>query len=203
MAAMAVAAENGGAVAIRASGRSDIAAICKATRLPVIGLVKTLYPNSEISITPTFDEAAEAMEAGAVVVAIDATPRPRPRGNSLAEMIRRIHEELKVPVLADVSTLEEGIQAIELGADAVATTLSGYINESAPARRPDLGLVESLVNSISQPVIAEGRYEVPVDAAQAIELGAHAVVVGTAITRPQVMTERFVSALNKEPGGEG
>ena len=193
MSAMAISAQRGGAVAIRANGCDDVSAISSIAQLPIVGIKKTLYPTSNILITPTFAEAQEVAEAGASVIALDATSRPRPRGETLFSIIERIHQELNLAVLADVSSLDEGIRAVELGADAVATTLSGYINERSNVEGPDLELVADLVSRISKPVIAEGRYNTPSEAARAISLGAYAVVVGSAITRPQYITERFVS----------
>lgn len=195
MAHMAVAAQQGGAIAIRANGRADIRAIRAATSLPIVGISKTAYATSPITITPTFEEAAEVVAAGAAVVALDATSRRRPRGETLDTLIRRIHAELGVPVVADVSTCEEGVHAAQIGADAVATTLAGHVDGSRRTEGPDLQLVKDLVGSVRVPVIAEGRYESPTEARAAFELGAYAIVVGTAITRPQVITQRFVAAI--------
>jgi len=195
MAAMALAAERGGAVAIRADGSKNISAIRSVSQLPIVGIKKTLYPTSEIYITPTFADAREAAEAGADVVALDATSRPRPRGETLPTLIERIRLELNMVVMADVSTVNEGIQAVKFGADAVATTLSGYVDGNAKVEDPDIELVKCLADRISKPVIAEGRYYTPSDAARALATGAYGVVVGSAITRPQHITERFVSAM--------
>ena len=194
MAQMALAARQGGAVAIRADGGADIRAIRDAAGLPIIGIRKNLYPSSPVYITPTFDEAQEAVEAGADVVALDATARPRPRGAGLGALIQRIHQELDVPVMADVSTLEEGMAALSLGADAVATTLSGYLDTPA-VTGPNLELVSRLLEAVDIPVLAEGRYHTPEEAATALDLGAYGVVVGTAITRPHRIAERFVAAM--------
>lgn len=195
MAAMARSAEHGGAVAIRANGSADISAISSTTKLPIIGINKSLYPSSEIYITPTFADAEEAAEAGADIIALDATMRQRPRGETLPHIIESIHRDLNLTVMADVSTLEEGINAMESGADAIATTLAGYTDGRPYVDGPDLELISSLVGCISKPVIAEGRFDTPKDAAHALSLGAYAVVVGSAITRPQYITERFVSAM--------
>lgn len=194
MAQMALAARQGGAVAIRADGGADIAAICEAAALPVIGIRKNVYPSSPVYITPTIDEAREAVEAGARVVALDGTARARPRQVELGSLIQRIHQELDVPVMADVPTPEAGIHAVSLGADAVATTLSGYVDQPATTG-PDLELVSRLLEAVDVPVLAEGRYETPEQAAAALDLGAYGVVVGTAITRPHRIAERFVAAM--------
>jgi len=182
-------------VGIRANGPADIAAIRAAVGLPVIGLIKEDILGFEVRITPTLAHAHQIAEAGATIVALDATDRPHPDGISLNERIAYVHDSLQCLVLADVSTLEEGLQAVEAGADSVATTLSGYTAYSPAQTEPDFALIEQLTQSILKPVIAEGRFAMPAQAAQALALGAHAVVVGTAITRPQWITARFVEGL--------
>ncbi len=200
MARMAVAAAAGGAGAIRADGAADIGAIREAVPLPIIGIRKRRYPRSPVSITPTFAEAREVVTAGAVVVALDATARPRPGGEELADLIERIHLELDVPVLADVSTFDEGVRAADVGADAVASTLSGYVEGSPVLETPDVELVHRLAGALAVPVVAEGRYQTPADAERAIAAGAYALVVGTAITRPHVIARAFSSAIRKRIG---
>lgn len=195
MARMAVAAARGGAIAIRAEGADDIRAIRESVSLPIIGIGKRVYPSSPVSITPTFQEAREVVSAGAVTVALDGTARPRPGGEALADLIARIHLELDVPVLADVSTHEEGLSAAAAGADAVASTLSGYVEGSPASEEPDVELVRLLAGALALPVVAEGRYRTPAEATRAIEAGAYAVVVGTAITRPHLITGMFVKAI--------
>lgn len=194
MAAMAVAAQQGGALAIRAQGTADIAAIRAAVPLPIIGLLKRDDPGMPVYITPDFASAQAVVQAGAHVVALDATPRPR-QGEPLAMLIPRIRAELGVPVLADIATLEEGIAAAALGADAVASTLSGYTKQTAHhTDGPDFDLLAALVAALGVPVLAEGRFTDPAQLARALALGAHAVVVGTAITNPREITRRFTSA---------
>lgn len=200
VARMAVAAARGGAVAIRADGADDIRAIRESVTLPIIGVCKRRYPSSPVSITPTFHEAREVRSATADVVALDGTARPRPGDEALADLIARIHFELDAPVLADVSSHEEGLRAVEAGADAVATTLSGYVGPGAPPEEPDLDLVGRLARALSCPVVAEGRYHTPDDAARAVEAGAYAVVVGTAITRPHLIARRFAAAIDARIG---
>lgn len=197
MAAMARAAEEGGAAGIRANGGPDIAAIRKSTRLPIIGLKKVVVAGFEVYITPHFESAAEVAAAGADLIAIDGTGRSRPGADDLAGLIRRIHAELGKPVLADCATVEEAINAAAAGADAVATTMSGYTEETRDVSSFQPDLVRAFVQAVSVPVIAEGRIWVPEEAVAALDAGAHAVVVGSAITRPQEITRRFSSAIRR------
>ena len=194
MAAMARAAQIGGAVGIRANGPDDIRAIRAAVSLPIIGIYKIRDPEFEPYITPTFEAAKEIADAGADIIAVDATLRPHPKNLSAAELIAQI-KTLGLPVMADISTLEEGIAAADAGADIVATTMSGYTPYSRQSDEPDFALIEELSRAVEVPIIAEGRIQTPEQARQAIDLGAHAVVVGTAITRPDVITKRYVEAL--------
>lgn len=198
MLAMARAALQGGAMAIRANGPADIAAIHAALSLPIIGLYKQDIEGFEVRITPTFASAVQLADAGADILAIDASSRPRPDGRSLQELINDIHAHLGKPVLADISTFDEALLAVECGADAVATTLSGYTSYSPAQSEPDFVLLERLVahlKPVGIPVIAEGRIATPAQAARALALGAWAVVVGGAITRPQWISAQFVAAL--------
>jgi N-acylglucosamine-6-phosphate 2-epimerase len=202
MAAMAKAAQVGGAKGIRANGPDDIAAIRQAVDLPVIGIFKQFHPQAEVYITPTFDSAQAVVKAGADIVALDATPRLRPDHVEVSAMINRIKAELGVPVLADISTLEEGIAAAEMGADLIATTLVGHTPYTAHQREFDTEIIRTLAQSIKVPVIAEGGLWSPDEALRALEAGALAVVVGSAITRPQLITKRFVKKLQKYRKGE-
>jgi N-acylglucosamine-6-phosphate 2-epimerase len=195
MAAIARAAELGGAVGIRASGAEYIAAIRAQVQLPIIGIDKVWSGDSDIYITPTFAIAQPIAGAGADIIAIDGTPRPRPCGEWLADLIGRIHDELRKPVMADVSTWEEGVMAAELGADLVATTLSGYTPYSRQDPGPDLDMLRQLVERVETPVIVEGKIWRPEEARRALALGAWAVAVGTAITNPMEITRRFVANL--------
>lgn len=203
MARMAVAAEQGGAAAIRANTPADIAAIRKSVRLPIIGLYKDDIPGYPVYITPTLRHALEVAEAGADVIAIDATARMRPEPGTLADFIGRIHLQTGLPVLADISTLAEGEAAVAAGADMISTTMSGYTEDSPSQREPDLDLVARLSLAVAVPVLAEGRYRTPEQASNALSVGALAVVVGGAITRPQEITKHFVEALQHSPRHSG
>jgi len=200
MVAFALAAKMGGAVGIRTNGPRYIRAIRRAVGLPIIGIYKRRYSGYEVYITPTKREAEIVARAGADVIAIDATNRRRPRNTELGELIHYIKDELGLPVMADISTLEEGLKALELGADIIATTLSGYTEYTKDKLRegPDLELVRKLTAEINAPVIAEGRYWYPNEVCEALKAGAHAVVVGTAITRPHKIVERFVQEIKKQ-----
>lgn len=192
MAAMAEAAELGGAVAIRADGPDDIREIKKRINIPVIGIYKTT-PSPDIPyITPDFEHAAAIAALGVEIIALDATLRPRPDGTEVGSLIERIKKELGVIVMADIATLEEGVVAAEAGADIVATTLSGYTTYSACTPGPDLELIRKLRTSVSVPIIAEGRFTTPEDVRMGMEAGAYAVVIGKAITNVQFMTDRFI-----------
>lgn len=202
MAAMAQAVEDGGAAGLRVNGPDDIRAVGAVTSLPVIGLYKRRHGDHAIEITPTFTEAQAVAEAGAAIIALDATARPRPDGVALPDLIARIHRALGRPVLADCAGLEDGMAAEAAGADAVATTLSGYLDPTVPPPdEPDLDLVEALADRLRIPVIAEGRIKTPGQAREALDRGAYAVVVGTAITNPREITRWYVKALRARPAG--
>jgi len=196
MVRMARAAKQGGARAIRANSPEDVKAIKDDIGLPVIGIYKDFLDGFDVYITPTMRHVKAIADTGAEVVAIDATRQEHPEGH-LKDFIARIHSETPCLLMADISTYEEGMQAAEYGADLVSTTLSGYTPYSKKVDGPDLDLVEQLAKYCSVPVIAEGKYHYPDQAAAAIDHGAAAVVVGGAISRPQQITARFVQALNK------
>jgi N-acylglucosamine-6-phosphate 2-epimerase len=200
IAAMARAAEAGGAAGIRAQ---EVAAVKGAVDLPVIGLRKREVEGSEVYITPTVEDARAVAGAGADIIAVDATLRPRPGGLSAERFLAELVRELPHPILADVDSLEAGLAARDAGAAAVATTLAGYTggtltaaspdSGSAPAG-PDLDLVAALAAELDCPVFAEGRIATPDQAHAAFEAGAFAVVVGTAITDPVALTRGFAAA---------
>jgi len=195
MAAIARAAVEGGAAAIRCGGIGgvpDVAAVRAAVDVPVIGLWKD--GTEGVYITPSVAHARAVVEAGAHIVAIDGTDRARPDGSSFAHAVEAVHAAGAL-VLADVATVEEALAAEAAGADAVATTLAGYTPSRAAVPGPDLALVEEIARVVHVPVIAEGRYHHPADAAHAIAAGALAVVVGTAITVPAHITATFRAAL--------
>jgi len=196
MAVMAKSAELGGASGIRANGFEDIAAIKRSVNLPIIGLYKRDYSNSDIYITPTLEDALNVSESGADIVAIDGTSRKRPDGKTLEETIQKLKAQ-GIVVMAEVSTLEEGIQAEKFGADLISTTLSGYTPYSPKNEGADLDLIKNLVSNISTPVVAEGRIRNPEEALEALRMGAEFVVVGGAITRPHVITQLFVEELER------
>ena len=196
MSAMARAAAVGGAAGIRANGAEDIAAIRAALSLPINRINKRKVAGYEVFITPDLRDAGEIVAAGADIVALDGTPGQRPGGETLADIIRLIHDELGVAVMADISCLEDALFAQSAGADIIATTLSGYTAHGRPALPgPDLELISILKQHVDQPIIAEGRFSTPAHVAEAFERGVLAVVVGGAITRPQEITARFVTAL--------
>ncbi|HVN15515.1 MAG TPA: N-acetylmannosamine-6-phosphate 2-epimerase [Anaerolineales bacterium] len=200
MAAMARAAAAGGAIAIRANGPADIAACRAIVNLPIIGLFKEDIPGFEVRITPTIEHAEQIAQVGSDVIAIDATNRNRPGQLSIETLITHVHTHIGKPILADVSTLEEGLAAVEAGADFVATTLSGYTSYSLSQPGPDFDLLAKLVAHLKPkeiPVIAEGRIATPEQAVHALKLGAHAVVVGSAITRPQWLTAQFTAVIKE------
>ncbi|WP_045518414.1 N-acetylmannosamine-6-phosphate 2-epimerase [Neobacillus niacini] len=197
MAKMAKAAEIGGARAIRANGAADIVAIKNTVHLPVIGLIKRNYPDSEVYITPTLMEVKELIEAGVDVIALDATNRLRPNGESFEELVKYIQNH-GVKVMADTSTLEEALMAEALHVDCISTTLSGYTSYTEREQYgPDFQLIKEVYDAVKIPVIAEGQFHLPSQVTEALCLGAHAVVVGSAITRPQLITEMYVSEIKK------
>jgi N-acylglucosamine-6-phosphate 2-epimerase len=197
MSAMAQAAQVGGAGGIRANGEADVAAIRAVTRLPIIGIAKVWDDRFPVYITPGFEQAAQIAKAGADIVGLDATPRPRD-GEPVERLIGRIRAELGKEVFADIAMLEEGRAAHAAGATYVATTLSGYTEETASRKTegPDLELLSALVAEIPAPIVAEGRFDAPDLVAEAFRRGAHAVVVGTAITNPREITRNFVRAIS-------
>ncbi|HEY0162865.1 MAG TPA: N-acetylmannosamine-6-phosphate 2-epimerase [Edaphobacter sp.] len=197
IARMARAVIRGGAAGLRAEGVASVRVMRAVTEFPIIGIVKKQDANGEVYITPTFADAKGVADAGADLVALDCTRRRLREAEPWPEMIRRIHAELHVPVLADIASVEEGLAAQEAGADAVATTLYGYTEETAGAREFSWSLLERLVEVLRIPVIAEGHIQQPEEARRALELGAHAVVVGSAITRPATITARFAAATER------
>ena len=195
MAQMAAAVEAGGAVAVRAQGLSDVSAVKGRVSVPVVGIWKE--GDEGIYITPTLRHARCVSAAGADVVALDGTRRERADGLGLAETIERLKREYDVVVMADCGSVDDGLFAAEAGADLIGTTLCGYTGECPKTDGPDYEVIEALVKKLDgdRPVIAEGRIHTPDQACCAMNLGAHAVVVGTAITHPTSITGWFRDAL--------
>ena len=195
MAKMAQAAKEGGAKVIRSNSAVDVAAIKKQTGLPVIGLVKRDYPDSEVFITATLKEVKELLAVEADVIALDATYRKRPNGENLKDLVDYIHENSNALVMADIATIRDAEYAFECGVDMVSTTLSGYTNDSPKQDNPDFELVEQLSQRLPIPVIAEGRIQTPEQARKMLEFGAWSIVVGGAISRPQLITKAFAEGI--------
>lgn len=187
------AAELGGAKAVRVEGIENVKAVCRSTTLPIIGLVKRTTPDSDIYITPTPTDIEQLAVSGASIIAFDATDRER--AFSVEGMIAHIHAH-GCFVMADIATVEEGSAAYASGAEFVGTTLSGYTANSPQQANPDLELVKQLADRGVR-IIAEGRIAQPAQAAQALQNGAFAVTVGTAITRPEWITRDFTRALSE------
>lgn len=195
LARMALAAQKGGAAAIRANGVEDITAMKKLINIPIIGLNKEARTYEKPFITPSFEHAKEIAETGAQIIALDATLRPRDCGISAADLIRRVKKELGVLVMADIALYEDGIAAAEAGADLISTTLSGYTMESPKMPGPDLELIRRLAKDVDVPIVAEGRYCTCEDVASAFRAGAYAVVIGKSITNPEFITRYFIDRI--------
>jgi N-acylglucosamine-6-phosphate 2-epimerase len=191
--AFAQAAKLGGASAFRLQGIENITAVRKDQRLPIIGLIKRRMDDYDVYITPEPSDVEDIIQAGADIVAFDATLRKRP--TAIADMIDVIHQQQKL-AMADISTAIEAIAALDAGADYVSSTLSGYTNYSPKLEGPDLELISDLsMHGIE--VIAEGRIRTPAEAREALARGAFAVVIGSAITRPEVITSWFSQEMQK------
>lgn len=200
MGRMAVAVEEGGASGIRANSKEDIIEIKKNTKLPVVGIVKRDYADSEIFITATMKEIDELAETGCEMIALDATCRKRPNNEKLADFVQKIRTKYpKVLLMADVSTIEEAVEAEKLGFDCVSTTLMGYTKESEGHNIADDDFVrlKEILKTVKIPVIAEGHVDTPEKAKRCQELGVYSMVVGSAITRPQLITKAFVDKINE------
>ena len=198
MGRMARAAMEGGAGGIRANSVEDIAEIKKNVDLPIIGLIKQEYENSKVYITPTIKEAEALAAVSPEIIALDATRRVRPDGRALPDLVKAIRE--KYPgqlLLADCSTLDEAVYADSLGFDFIAPTLVGYTEESKDINieENDFEILKDIIRSVRAKVIAEGNINAPEKAKRAIELGCYCVVVGSAITRPQLITKLYADAV--------
>ncbi len=186
-------ADKGGACGIRANSVVDIKAIKEVTDLPILGIIKKDYENSECYITPSMAEVdALYNEAKPEIIAVDATDRIHPDGKNGAGFIKDIKAKYPdVLIMADVSTYEEGIEAEKAGADIVSTTLAGYTSYTTKTEGPDYELMRKLASALEVPVIGEGRIWTREEAVEAFKTGIYSLVVGTAITRPYDIAKRF------------
>lgn len=199
MGRMAYAAELGGAVGIRANSVADIQEIQKTTQLPIIGIIKKVYPGCKAKITPTIVEVDALVQTGVDIIAMDASIRPRPDGRSIAETFPEIREKYPQQLfMADCATVEEALRAEKLGFDFVGTTLNGYTDETRHTPPPNFDFMRRLATELKIPVIAEGGIFSPEQLRLAMDQGVLACVVGSAITRPMVITQHYVKALRKD-----
>lgn len=197
MALFAKAAEMGGAIGIRTQGIEKLKAIKRATKLPVIGLLKSQFEDGTVRITGSFAEVEQLIAAKSDIVAIDGTFRVR-EGYTGPEFIREVKKRYVCLVLADIATYDEAKACEEAGADCVSTTLNGYTPDTLQFHDgPNYDVLKACVKGLSIPVFAEGRYNTPAEAGKAMEMGAFAVISGTAITRPRVITQWFVDEIKK------
>ena len=200
MGRMALAAKIGGASGIRANTKEDIAEIQTQVYLPIIGIVKRDYEGSEIYITPTMKEIDELMEVKPEIIAMDATISTRPEGKTLDEFFHKVKKKYPEQLfMADCSTIEEALHADELGFDFIGTTMVGYTKQSEGDKieENDFEILREIVSKVNHKVIAEGNINTPEKARRVLELGAYSVVVGSIITRPQLITKSFVEAIEK------
>ena len=196
MSKMALAAKLGGAVGIRANTVVDIKAIKEKVDLPLIGIIKQEYDDSDVYITPTMKEVDALVETGCEIIAIDATNRLRPNGEPLEAFFTKVREKYPNQLfMADTSCFDEGKKAEELGFDLIGTTMAGYTPYTKGTPLPDFNLMQRYVSELHTPVIAEGGIWVPEQLKKAIDIGVHSAVVGTAITRPRDITKHFAEVL--------
>lgn len=201
MSRMAVAAMQGGAKGIRANSIEDIEAIKKAVPLPVIGIIKRDYKDSDVYITPTYEDVDHLVQVGCDIIAMDATISTRPGCISLDTFFKKVKEKHPRQLfMADCSTVEEAIYADELGFDFIGTTLVGYTSQSKGDKinADDFKIIRDILKQVKHPVIAEGNIDTPQKAKRVLELGCYSVVVGSIITRPQVITKRFTDVIEGE-----
>lgn len=195
---MAKAAQWGGAVGLRANSPEQIRAIKQSVDLPLIGLYKIWHDDTDVFITPTLEAAKEVWAAGADIIALDCTSQITHEGRPAYELLPIVKKEIPdALIFADVSNYEEAVRAIDLGADLVGPTLYGYTAATKDIEEPDLREFARMCRDFKDKayVIMEGHIYTPEDAMKAIFLGAHAVVVGSAITRPHLITKRFTDLL--------
>ena len=200
MGRMALAAKEGGAYGIRANTKEDIREIQLQVDLPIIGIVKRDYPDSQVYITPTMQEVDELMEVKPAIIALDATEAIRPQGVSLDTFFMQVKRKYPKQLwMADCSTVAEAMHADALGFDFIGTTMVGYTEQSKNDRieADDFQILREMIAGVRHKVIAEGNIDTPEKVRRVIELGAFSVVVGSAITRPQLITKSFAKALEK------
>lgn len=195
IAAQALTVLQAGAIAIRAQGIKNVEAVSKVVKVPVIGLVKRNDDSSSVYITPSVSDVIELEKAGATIVAVDATGRLRPGGQTLQDFFTQVRLESNVALLADVDSVESALEAESLGFDAIATTLSGYTDIPVNGL-PNVQLIADISKQVRIPVIAEGGFSQPESVTAAFSAGALAVCIGTAITNPYLLTKHFLTALN-------
>lgn len=188
----------GGAVGIRSEGIEKIKMILKSVEVPVIGLIKSKFENGSVRITGSFSDVDDLSAIGCPIIAIDGTFRKRDGLNG-PEFIHRIKSEFDALIMADIAKDDEAIECEKAGADFISTTLNGYTPETETDKiiSPNFELVKALTKKNKKPIIAEGRINSPEAAKKMIELGAYAVVVGTAITRPHIITSWYVDAIRR------
>lgn len=198
MSRMAYAAMLGGASGIRANTVEDVTEIKKLVNLPVIGIIKQEYEACNVYITPTQKEVDALTACGCEIIAIDATKRARPDGHCIEEIFPRWRAQYPNQLfMADCSNVEEGMLAAELGFDLIGTTMSGYTDYTKDVTLPNLEMIRELSLHCGKPVVAEGGIWCPEDLKRVLETGAFAAVVGTAITRPMNITQRYVAVLGQ------
>ncbi len=203
IAALAQASINQGAVAVRLDTPEHVRAVREKISAPILGLWKQQIPGYEVYITPQFHHARAISEAGADIIAIDATIRDRPGGETVASLIGSIHRELNKPVMADVDSLAVAIAAARAGADLIGTTLYSYTPQTSHQKPPGWELLTQIRQTLDLPVLCEGGIASAEMARRAIDLGAYAVVVGTAITGVDVQVNAYTTAIQvSQPSGD-
>ncbi len=201
MGRMALAAQEAGAVGIRANSIEDIQEIQKEVKLPIIGIIKKDYENSNVYITATTKEVEALLEIGVEIIAMDATKQERPEGNSLEGLVRFVREKSdSVLLMADISTFEEAKRAAELGFDFIGTTLCGYTSYTKGQEIPNFNLIQKIKEELDVKLIVEGGIWETSQLEKILEFHPFSVVIGSAITRPQKIAKRFVDIYKEKEG---
>ena len=201
MSRMALAAKMGGAKGIRANSISDIHEIKKVVDLPIIGIIKKDYPGTSVYITPTMKEVDDLVKEGVDIIAMDATFSKRLNNESIDEFFEKVKNKYPQQMfMADCSTVAEAIHADAIGFDFIGTTLVGYTPQSKGDKieANDFEIMREIIKEVKHPVIGEGNLNTPLKARRALELGCYSVVVGSIITRPQIITKSFVDEIEKK-----